>query len=213
MSQVSGFVHTVPGGPPKTARGRRTWENLLDAAEKEFGERGFYEAAVTRITEGAGVAMGTFYVHFPSKEVIFRALVAHMGHLTRRWIAERVAGAENRIAAERLGLEAFISFTREHKNLYRIVNEAQFVAPDAYRQYYDGFAEAYIRQLDEAVARGEIRPGDNAARAWTLIGASVFLGMKYGLWETDLTAAEIAEGAADLIEFGLHPAPTGEGGP
>lgn len=205
MSQLSGFVHTLPEGAPKTARGRRTWEKLLDAAQKEFGERGFHEAAITRITENAGVAMGTFYVHFPSKEVIFRALVAHMGHLTRRWIAERVADAPNRIAAERLGLEAFIDFTREHHDLYRIVNEAQFVAPDAYHQYYQGFADAYARRLKDAADKGDIRGGDTEARAWALIGASVFLGMRFGIWDDSRPASEVAKSAADLIEHGLTP--------
>ena len=62
----SGVSSTKPvaDATPKTARGRRTRQNILDAAEKEFGERGFHEAAINRITESAGVAMGTFYVHF-----------------------------------------------------------------------------------------------------------------------------------------------------
>ncbi|NOX83564.1 MAG: TetR/AcrR family transcriptional regulator [Alphaproteobacteria bacterium] len=205
MNQLSDFVHSLSEKTPKTARGRRTWQKLLDSAEKEFGDRGFHEAAINRITENAGVAMGTFYVHFQSKEAIFRALVAYMGHLTRRWIAERVADAPNRLAAERQGLEAFIEFVREHGDLYRIVNEAQFVAPDAYREYYSEFAKAYQRRLEDAVANNEIKPGDDEQRAWALIGASVFLGMRYGVWDDARPASEVAKGAADLFEFGLKP--------
>jgi AcrR family transcriptional regulator len=205
MNQLSDFVHSLSEKTPKTARGRRTWQKLLDSAEKEFGDRGFHEAAINRITENAGVAMGTFYVHFQSKEAIFRALVAYMGHLTRRWIAERVADAPNRLAAERQGLEAFIEFVREHGDLYRIVNEAQFVAPDAYREYYSEFAKAYQRRLEDAVANNEIKPGEDEQRAWALIGASVFLGMRYGVWDDARPASEVAKGAADLFEFGLKP--------
>ncbi|MEM9750143.1 MAG: TetR/AcrR family transcriptional regulator [Pseudomonadota bacterium] len=206
MNQVSGFVYSLPEDAPKTARGRQTWQRLLEAAEKEFGERGFHEAAINRITEGAGVAMGTFYVHFESKEAIFRALVFHMGHLTRRWIAGRVSGASDRLDAERKGLEAFIEFARENRDLYRIVNEAQFVAPDAYRQYYSDFAEAYAARLGDASSKGEIRPGEDEQRAWALIGASVFLGMKFGVWDDHGAApAEVAENVGDLFAFGLSP--------
>jgi AcrR family transcriptional regulator len=205
MNQISSFVQTLPAEAPKTARGRKTWQKLLDAAEREFGERGFHEAAITRITESAGVAMGTFYVHFPSKEAVFRALVAHMGHLTRSWIAERVADAPNRLAAERRGLEAFIEFVRRHRNLYRIVNEAQFVAPDAYRAYYEDFAKAYRRRLSEASSRGEIRTGRDEERAWALIGASVFLGLRFGVWDDETPAANVAESVADMFEHGLQP--------
>ena len=60
---------------PRTERGRRTARKLLEAAAKEFGERGFHEAAITGITARAGVALGTFYTYFESKEELFGALV------------------------------------------------------------------------------------------------------------------------------------------
>lgn len=188
---------------PKTARGRKTQAKLLDAAEIEFGERGFYEAAITGITQRAGVALGTFYVYFDSKEAIFRALVSHMGHLTRTWIAERVATAPDRITAERVGLEAFIDFVRQHTDLYRIVMEAQFAAEDAYRQYYSDFAEAYQANLEQAAGAGEIRPGGEEERAWALIGMNVFLGLRYAVWDDSRSPAEVAARAGDLIQWGL----------
>lgn len=205
MNQLSDFVQTPTENQPKTERGRRTRLKLLQAAQDEFGNRGFHDAAINRITESAGVAMGTFYVHFPSKEAIFRDLVAYMGHLTRRWIAERVADAPDRIAAERLGMAAFVEFVRDHRDLYRIVNEAQFVAPDAYRDYYMSFADGYVRRLGDAATAGEISPGAAEPRAWALIGASVFLGQRYGVWSETLPDQETLEAVGDLFEFGLRP--------
>lgn len=192
---------------PRTERGRRTLAKLLEAAAAEFGERGYHEASITGITQRAGAALGSFYTYFDSKEQVFRALVSHMGHLTRKWIAERVENAPNRIVAERIGLEAFIEFVRAHKDLYRIVMEAQFVAEDAYRDYYAVFEEAYRRNLAVAGERGEIRPGHDEVRAWALIGMNVFLGLRYGVWDDSLSAAEVAAAAGDFMAFGLTPAP------
>jgi len=188
---------------PRTERGKRTLRKLLDAAAAEFGERGYHDAAISGITQRAGAALGTFYTYFDSKEQVFRALVEDMGRLTRRWIAERVVQAPDRIAAERVGIEAFLEFVRDHKDLYRIVMEAQFVAEDAYRAYYDSFAAAYRENLAASVSRGEIRPGDDECRAWALIGMSVFLGMRYSIWAEDRPPAEVAATAADLIARGL----------
>lgn len=195
---------------PRTERGRRTYRRLLDAAAAEFGERGFHDASINGITQRAGAALGSFYTYFNSKEEVFRALVGHMGHLTRQFIAERIGSAPDRLTAERLGLEAFIEFVRAHKDLYRIVMEAQFVAEDAYRAYYQVFEEAYQRNLEAAAARGEIRPGHNEERAWALIGMSVFIGMRYGIWSEDKSPAEIAAAVADLITYGLGPRPDGQ---
>ncbi len=191
---------------PKTRRGRETREKLLQAAEKEFGERGFHDAAISGITQRAGVALGTFYVYFDSKEEIFRALVSYMGQLTRKWIAERVAESPDRLTAERRGVQAFIEFVRGHSNLYQIVSEAQFVAEDAFRDYYSVFAEAYRQNLERAGADKDIREGDYEVWAWALIGMNVFLGMRFAAWDDSRSSEEVAAAVADLISSGMLPA-------
>ncbi|MCP9951827.1 MULTISPECIES: TetR/AcrR family transcriptional regulator [Actinomadura] len=60
-----------PGGPPLTERGARTRERLVAAAREVFEERGFPETRVAHITRHAGVAYGSFYTYFPSKEAVF----------------------------------------------------------------------------------------------------------------------------------------------
>ncbi|MEL6737769.1 MAG: helix-turn-helix domain-containing protein, partial [Pseudomonadota bacterium] len=68
---------------PRTERGRRTLRKLLDASAIEFGEKGFHEASVSSITRRAGVALGTFYTYFDSKDALFRALVLDMSENVR----------------------------------------------------------------------------------------------------------------------------------
>ena len=82
MNQVSSSQKA-----PKTERGRKTRNKLLEAAEIEFGEKGFHEAGISGITYRAGVALGTFYTYFESKEEIFRALVHYMSRRTREWVS------------------------------------------------------------------------------------------------------------------------------
>ncbi|WP_380874805.1 putative transcriptional regulator, TetR family protein [Sphingomonas sp. DBB INV C78] len=190
---------------PRTERGRQTLRRLLDAAASEFGERGYHEAAITGITARAGVALGSFYTYFESKEELYRALVRDMSRSVRHHIAEQLQGVSDRLTAERRGIAAYIGFVREHPNLYRIIEEAQFVAEDVYREHYDVFIAAYRDNLAAARARGEISEGPDEARAWALIGISVFAGMRYGLWSQDETPEAIADTIGDLIIYGLAP--------
>src|SRR5437868_9108178 len=194
---------------PRTERGRRTVRKLLEAAAQEFGQRGFHEAAITGLTVRAGVTLGTFYTYFESKEEVFRALVRDMSRATRAHVAEAVKGAPDRLAAERTGLAAFIAFTRRHPELYRIIEEAQFVAEDVYREHYLSFVEAYRRNLAAARGRGQIADGargeeGDETRAWALIGMSVFLDMRYGLWREDMAPEDVADVAIDLVSEGLR---------
>ena len=190
---------------PRTARGRETLRRLLDGAAAEFGERGYHEAAITGIAMRSGVAIGSFYTYFDSKEEVYRALVRDMGHRVRQHIAERIGNAPDRLAAERAGIAAYLGFVRDHRTLYRIVEEAQFVAPDVHRAHYQGFVAAYCANLTAAHGRGEISAGDEEARAWALIGMSVFVGMRYGLWDDAADPDAIADTVGDLIAHGLAP--------
>jgi AcrR family transcriptional regulator len=202
---MSTSVETASAKGPKTARGERTRRKLLEAAEREFGANGFHATSIGEITRRAKVALGTFYVYFDSKDEIFRGLVDHMGRTTRSWLAERIGTATNRLEAERLGIELYIDFVRAHRDLYRIVMESQFVAPDAYRAYYETFVEGYRRNLDDAVKRGEISAGDADIRAWALMGMNTYLGLKYGIWDESRSSREIANEAAAMIVEGLRP--------
>ena len=200
MNQVSTY-----GRIPKTARGRKTRDRLLEAAEVEFGEKGFHEAAVSGITERAGVALGTFYTYFDSKQELFAALVSYIGERTRQRVRERVAGARDRLEAERLGLAAYVEFVREHKGIYRIMSEAEFVAHDAFRAHYEGFARSYRTNLDRARQHGEIRQGDYEVWSWAIIGLDVFLGMRFAAWDETRTPEEVAAAVVELIGHGMAP--------
>ncbi|MGH9175949.1 MAG: TetR/AcrR family transcriptional regulator, partial [Vicinamibacterales bacterium] len=189
---------------PKTPRGERTRRRILDAAEQEIGRLGFGVASVSGITTAARIAQGTFYVYFKSKEDVLRELVLHMGRLVRSRLSQATAGAADRIDAERLGLRAFLEFVREHPNLYRVVEEAQFINESAYRRYYDDFAGGYSAGLEEAVARREIRAGDAEIRAWALMGMAKALGQRYALWEPGRSLDEVVEHTMDLICDGLR---------
>jgi AcrR family transcriptional regulator len=57
---------------PRTPKGRRTRDALLEAARDIFARDGFFNAKITDMTAAAGLANGTFYTYFSSKEEIFR---------------------------------------------------------------------------------------------------------------------------------------------
>ena len=56
------------GTSARNARRLRTRERILGAAVAEFKQSGMAGAEVSEIVSAAGVAHGTFYFHFPTKE-------------------------------------------------------------------------------------------------------------------------------------------------
>ena len=190
---------------PATARGEATRRRLLDAAEAEFGGKGFHGASVSSITTRAQIGQGTFYLYFRSKEEIFSVLVRELGHALRRHQAHDVAGGRNRMQVERRGIESFLQFTLDHPGVYRIVQEAQFVDEAAFRDYYEQLAQRYGAALDQAARRREVAPGSAEERAWAMMGISHFLGLRYCLWRGARPAKGKIDEVMDFVARGMAP--------
>lgn len=188
---------------PRTDRGRRTLRALLDAAAAEFGEKGFHESSVVSITSRAGMALGSFYTYFDSKETLFRALVKDMSAQVRDNVAPALAEATDGIDSEGRALGAFLAFAREHKEIYRIIDEAEFVAPDAWNAHYLGTVERIIERLRAAEARGELSGPVDEAHGWAIMGMNVFLGLRYGVLGEERDVAEVAAVANAMVRNGL----------
>lgn len=192
-----------PGKAPRTARGRETLRRLLDAAALEFGERGFHEASISGITRRAGTALGSFYTYFDSKDAIFSALVRHMSQSVAQAAAAGVSPGSTGIQREREALAAFLGFAREHKELYRIIDEAEFADPASYRAHYEVTASRIADRLAEGEKAGAISPGDNEIRAWAVMGMNVFLGLRFGVWTEDRSIGEVVTVTEALLRDGL----------
>jgi AcrR family transcriptional regulator len=66
--------------PAATARQRRKDARpaeLLDAALTLFVEKGFAATRAEEVAQRAGVSKGTLYLYYPSKEDLFKAVIAH----------------------------------------------------------------------------------------------------------------------------------------
>lgn len=170
-------------GTPLSERGARTRARLLEAAEEVFAEHGWQDASIVKITEQAGVAQGSFYRYFVSKQAIFDELVTDLNRRVRRAMSEGAARGTTRAEAERFGFEAFFRFTAEHPALYRVIRQAEFASPKVFRRHYDRIAQGYIGALRSAMDAGEMIEADPELLAYALMGIGEMVGLRWILWE------------------------------
>jgi len=188
---------------PRTARGRATRRKILDAAAQEFGEKGFHESSIVSITSRAGVALGSFYTYFGSKDELFRALVSDMSGSVRDAVAPAIRDCPPELGREAKALRAFLSFSSEHKEIYRIIDEAEFVAPQAWRDHYLTTVTRIEARLGEMYEAGNARELGEV-EAWAIMGMNVFLGLRYGVMENNADLDHVADRALALLRDGLH---------
>ncbi|WP_214414260.1 TetR/AcrR family transcriptional regulator [Sphaerisporangium fuscum] len=188
------------GGRRLGAKGNRTRQRILNAAENVFAELGYHDASIVKITEAAGVAQGTFYIYFAGKRELFEELVADLNHRVRRAMTEAAEPGDSRLAAERAGFAAYFAFVAEHPGLYRIMRQAEFVAPQQLRQHYDRIVSGYTERLRAAMDAGEIPPGEPELMAWALMGLGEMVGMRWVLWHDNKPVPEdVLTGTSSVV--------------
>ena len=179
---MSDTVLTNVEGRPLSRRGLDTRRRVLDAAERVFGELGYHEASIVKVTEAAGVAQGTFYLYFDSKKAVFDELVRDLNRRVRHAMKEGSQAGKTRLESELLGFDAYFRFTAEHPAIYRIIRQAEFVSPEMLEYHYERLSRGYVEALAQAVDDGDVGEIDPEVTAWALMGLGEMLGMRWILW-------------------------------
>src|SRR3982074_3890904 len=68
--KTTGPDSTMPAAP-----GSEKYQRILDAAVEVIAERGYFRSPVSAIAERAGVADGTIYLYFKSKDDVLRTAI------------------------------------------------------------------------------------------------------------------------------------------
>ena len=146
-----------------------TREQLLDAAEEVFRERGVGHASLAEVADAAGVTRGAVYHHFESKVELFQALMAR----AEMPIDTAFEDFENQDIADPLalfreqGLLALehLTSSRQIQNIFEILylrceytDELEPVATQQVQDRFECLAKCKA-VLDQAVAKGQL-PAD-----------------------------------------------------
>ncbi len=195
--------------PARQRKKEETAQRLFDTAVRLFLEQGYEETTVEQISAAAGVAKGTFFVHFPSKE----AVLAHLGQMQMARVSQ-LASSDPAFAAldirgqlRRLfrALAAGIEGQRELVRLVAIQLIRQQSFYQANPQDIDAFEELLARLMEAAQARGELRRDASPRELATLVRGVYVTAVLAWVQQGEGSFAGLAEWHLDLLLEGLLP--------
>jgi len=194
--------------PTREARAEELRNKIFAAAADVVGQYGYADASIGRITEAAGIAQGTFYLYFESRQALFDVLLPHVGADLLVYIRKKVHGAHSFLEVEERGFRAFFEYLRTNPGFFRVLNEAEVAAPVAHAAHMKLLTEHYVHSLQRSVERGEIREFEGKeleALAYVFQSARSYLYLRYvkGSEKTRRLPEWVVETYMKLVRNGL----------
>ena len=162
---------------------------LVAAAARVFAERGVANTSVSDIVRAAGVAQGTFYLYFATKEDVVLAVVDEMAGRMIEGITSAVEASGSSAVEKFLGLrDVLMAFDVDPA----AVQLAGFIHRPENRPLHDRMAEHFVPALiplmesivTQGVSEGVFNVRDPLAAAWFVLG---------GLQSAELSGTPVAD--------------------
>ena len=164
----------------------KTKRKIFETSMKLFAEKGYDATSIEEITATVGVAKGTLYYHFSSKEEIFNFLIEEGVKLLQNSIDIKTSKLDNYIDKLKSIILIQIKIVAKYEDFITILL-SQFYGKEARNQMCQKHIYEYIDKIEKIVEEGmkaeQIKKGDAKAIAseiYVLIASTVVYKMKNG---------------------------------
>lgn len=138
----------------------------MEAGTALFAERGLHGVTSTQIARRAGVATGTFYLHFKDKQALFRAIVfAALRELFARQERAAVGEASGSEGELRARTAELLAFAQDNRDLIRVVFGRGGESSTLGEEVLDAIVPGIEERIRRRAAEGRTPPGLHAATA------------------------------------------------
>jgi len=196
------------GNVPKGKR-----ELIIEAAEKIFSKKGFFQAKVEEIAAEAGVGKGTVYEYFSSKEEVFKEMLFHVSKDLDLGFTK---GRAPCTALEKIKkiVEQHLSFMQKHKEMAKVLMQEHLTLSDDLVEMLKKNRDRKLKSLEnivvEGIERGEFRQGINPkVTAHLIFGATMSLSGDIIEGDQALSIQFLTDTVIDMIMYGMGSAEPG----
>ena len=195
---------------PRRERSGDKRERILDAAVRVFARKGFHATRVSEVAKAAGVADGTIYLYFDSKDAL---LVSLFEHRVQRLLTFLETELREGSAAHKLAriVEVQLGLLEDERDLAEVVTVILRQSTKLMKEHaaprFTAYLDAIAAVIAEGQARGEIRKDVSphlAARA--IFGALDGIALTWALGKADQGGLVWAAGQlSEIVLRGLVP--------
>lgn len=149
-------------------------KRILDCALKIITERGFHQITMDEVAAESGVAKGTVYRYFKSKEDLLDQLLVTTSQMIVERFSKSFTGEQNVIDEIQCFIEDWLQFIEENHDLYRLI-QAEGILPHSGRRakFYEYLMSNFPMAKERIVAMnaaGELKMVSFSTVAYGMLG-------------------------------------------
>jgi AcrR family transcriptional regulator len=179
-------------------------EQILKIASELFSEKSYHDVTVDEIAGAAGVAKGTIYLYFPSKERLYLEILEDSFEAIESHLEKEIAKRDPAPVKLKMVLRLIFEFYQMNLDVLRILSRDE---THLIREHFE-FTEhwrlrrikLYEKILEKGQREGSFRPLNTRLTALIIFGLVRSVMFFY---ETDESAKEIAEDVFSVISEGI----------
>ncbi len=198
-------------------------DEILTAAKNVFARKGFHATTIADIAKEAGLAYGSVYWYFDSKDELFHALMAAEESALRNHVAAALTapgGSSEKFAPEaplRDFLHSSVTATLEYfesdKATVKLLLRDPYALGEGFEKHLGGIYERFVDDIEAFVVaaqeRGEMVSAPARMVAYTLAALVGQFAHRPLSTEDDVTAAQVADFVVALVLDGVRPRAAG----
>ncbi|HWF28614.1 MAG TPA: TetR/AcrR family transcriptional regulator [Mycobacterium sp.] len=186
-------------------------DEIMAAAKEVFARKGFHDTTIADIAKQAGLAYGSIYWYFDSKDELFHALMeveegALRSHVSAAVGARRDSDGE---APFRTAVRAALEFFEADKATVKLLLRDAYALGDRFEKHLGGIYERFIDDIETFIVaaqqRGQVISAPPRMVAYTLAALVAQLAHRRLSTDDDVTAAQVADFVVALVLDGLRP--------
>jgi len=191
----------------------RRRDEIMTAAKEVFARNGFHATTIADIAKEAGLAYGSVYWYFDSKDHVFHELIAAEEYALRTHVAVALAksGARYGYAAApfRATLRATFEFFEANPATARLLFRDAYALDSRFDQHLGGIYERFIDDIATLIVpaqeRGDVVKAPPRLVAYTLTALIGHMAHRRLTTDDGISAAEAADFVVSLVIKGLRP--------
>ena len=183
-------------------------EEIINAAQKVFFEKGLQTATMDEIAEAAELSKGTLYLYYKSKEDLYLAVMVRGMEVLYEMFVKTVSVSEPTVLRLRKLADTYFEFFRQHRNYFRMFYF--FQNPQFHKQVSDDMMHTcnsenqrvwklVIDLLQQGIREGQVRPDISPVETAVILWASANAIMMRMDTQLDYFKAELHVDLEDVL--------------